>query len=80
MRRPRIAALQAGSIGLAAVVLVRACSSAGASAPACQGSWSSEAVHRSSLRSVGLGTCGWALTRLHEAHSGSIRRAGLSTQ
>jgi len=34
MRRPRIATLQACSIGLSAVVLIAACSSAGASAPA----------------------------------------------
>ena len=37
MHRPRIAALQACSIGLSAVVLVAACSSAGASAPASAG-------------------------------------------
>jgi len=37
MHRPRIANLQAGSVGLAAVVLLAACSSAGASAPASAG-------------------------------------------
>ena len=34
MQRPRIATLQAGLVGLAAIVLLAACSSAGASAPA----------------------------------------------
>ena len=37
MHRPRIATLQACSMGLSAVVLVAACSSAGASAPASAG-------------------------------------------
>jgi len=37
MHRPRIANLQAGSVGLSAVVLVAACSGAGASAPASAG-------------------------------------------